>query len=415
MNQEFYQYQQNKQLPLTSYHWTWIKNSTNINKTNNYLWGLTSYHWTWIKNSTNINKTNNYLSYHITEHESRILPISTKQTTTSEVSHHITEHESRILPISTKQTTTSHIISLNMNQEFYQYQQNKQLPLISYHWTWINNSTNINKTNNYLSYHITEHDSRILPISTKQTTTSHIISLNMIQEFYQYQQNKQLPLISYHWTWFKNSTNINKTNNYLWGLTSYHWTWIKNSTNINKTNNYLWGLTSYHWTWIKNSTNINKTNNYLWGLTSYHWTWIKNSTNINKTNNYLSYHITEHESRILPISTKQTTTSHIISLNMNQEFYQYQQNKQLPLISYHWTWIKNSTNINKTNNYLSYHITEHESRILPISTKQTTTSHIISLNMNQEFYQYQQNKQLPLISYHWTWIKNSTNINKTNN
>ena len=100
MNQEFYQYQQNKQLPLTPYHWTWIKNSTNINKTNNYL------------------------SYHITEHESRILPISTKQTTTSEVSHHITEHESRILPISTKQTTTSHTISLNMNQEFYQYQFN---------------------------------------------------------------------------------------------------------------------------------------------------------------------------------------------------------------------------------------------------------------------------------------------------
>ena len=91
--------------------------------------------------------------------------------------------------------------------------------------------------------------------------------------------------------------------------------------------------------------------------------------------------------------------SHIISLNMNQEFYQYQQNKQLPLTSYHWTWIKNSTNINKTNNYLSHHITEHESRILPISTKQTTTSHIISLNMNQEFYQYQQNKQLPLRSH----------------
>jgi hypothetical protein len=144
---------------------------------------------------------------------SSILPISTKQTTTSEISHHITEHESRILPISTKQTTTSHIISLNMNQEFYQYQQNKQLPLTPYHWTWIKNSTNINKTNNYLSYHITEHESRILPISTKQTTTSEVshhitehesrilpistkqtttsrtISLNMNQEFYQYQFN----------------------------------------------------------------------------------------------------------------------------------------------------------------------------------------------------------------------------------
>jgi len=236
-----------------------------------------------------------------------------------------------------------------VDQESYQYQHNKQLPVTSYHWRWIKNSTNINKTNNYLSYHITEDESRILPISTKQTTTCHIISLNMNQEFYQYQQNKQLPVTSYQ-------------------------------------------------------------QNKQLPLISYHWRWIKNSNNINKTNNYLSYHITEQESRILPISTKQTstchiistkqtTTSHIISLNMNQELYQYQQNKKLPLIPYHWTWIKNSTNINKTNNYLSHHITEHESRILPMSTKQTTTSHIISLNMNQEFYKYQQNKQLPLISY----------------
>ena len=57
----------------------------------------------------------------------------------------------------------------------------------------VNYSTNINKTNNHLSSK--QWWSTILPVSTKQTITSHLKSLNSDgQLFYQYQQNKQSPL-----------------------------------------------------------------------------------------------------------------------------------------------------------------------------------------------------------------------------
>ena len=53
----------------------------------------------------------------------------------------------------------------------------------------VNNSTNINKTNNNLS---PKERSTIPPISTKQTIISHLKEANSDgQQFYQYQQNKQ--------------------------------------------------------------------------------------------------------------------------------------------------------------------------------------------------------------------------------
>jgi ribosomal protein L18 len=83
---------------------------------------------------------------------------------------------------------------------------------------------------------------------------------------------------------------------------------------------------------------------------------VNNFTNINKTNNHLSPQIIEYNSR------KQTTTSHLKSLNTTVE------NKQPPPTSNHWIQQK------KTNNHLPPQIIEYNSR------KQTTTSHLKSLN-----------------------------------
>jgi hypothetical protein len=76
---------------------------------------------------------------------------------------------------------------------------------------------------------------------------------------------------------------------------------------------------------------------------------VNNTTNINKPNNHLSSQIIEQ----------------------TQKYHQYQQTKQSPLISNHWT----------------------STKIPPISTNQTITSHLKSLNKH----------------------KNTTNINKLNN
>ena len=82
------------------------------------------------------------------------------------------------------------------------------------------------------------------------------------------------------------------------------------------------------------------------------------STSINKTNNHLS--------------PKESLNSD------GQLFYQYQQNKQSPLT------------------YRKYK--QWLSTILPVSTKQTITSHLKKVynSDGQLFYQYQQNKQSPL-------------------
>ena len=87
----------------------------------------------------------------------------------------------------------------------------------------VNNSTNINKTNNQLLSHRTQRTNdgqQILPILTKQTINSYLT------------EHKEQMMVN-------NSTNINKTNNQLLSHRTQRKMIVNNSTNINKTNNQL--------------------------------------------------------------------------------------------------------------------------------------------------------------------------------